>query len=107
MILVTSMTYPLDLPPLSLLSAANCPDQLPQPKFKLGESVRWIQVPNPDFGRIIGVVYTQEASCQATGLHYLILLSKNSPSHAICTHDFAFEDDLEPLKSGEPHATRN
>lgn len=101
---LVSMTYPLDLPPFSLLSTADCPAQLPQPKYRLGESVQWTQVPNPDFGRIIGVVYTQEASCQITGLHYLILLSENSPSHSICTHDFAVEDDIEPLKTGGSHA---
>jgi hypothetical protein len=82
-------------------SKETTPAILPQPKFRLGESAIWSQVPNPDFGRIIGVIYTHEASCQVTGLHYLILLDENSPSYSICTYDFAFEDDikrLEPLQ---------
>lgn len=29
------------------------PKVLPQPKFQLGEPVRWYQVPNGDFGRAI------------------------------------------------------
>ena len=73
------------------------PAVLPQPKFRLGESAIWSEVPNPDFGRIVGVIYTHEASCQATGLHYLILLDEKSPSHSICTYDFAFEDDIKRL----------
>jgi len=56
---------------------------LPQPKFQLGELVRWFQVPNGDFGRVIGVIYTHEASCQTTGLHYLVLLDAQSPSREI------------------------
>lgn len=57
-----------------------------------------MQVPQADFGRIIGVVYSDEASCRARGLHYLILLDDQSPSRNICTHDFAFEADIERLE---------
>jgi hypothetical protein len=71
------------------------PKALPQPKFQLGEWVRWFQVPNGDFGRVIGIIYTHEASCQATGLHYLVLLDDQSPSRSIVSCDFAFEDDLQ------------
>jgi hypothetical protein len=81
------------IPPTEMIPAV-----LPQPKFRIGERAIWIQVPNPDFGRIIGVIYTHEASCQVTGLHYLILLDENSPSRSTCTHDFAFEDDIERLE---------
>ncbi|MEH1855259.1 MAG: hypothetical protein V7L11_27165 [Nostoc sp.] len=73
------------------------PNDLPYQRFRLGEWVRWFQVPNGDFGRIIGVLYTQQASCIATGLHYLVLLDERSPSREICTCDFAFEEDIEPL----------
>ncbi len=79
-------------------STEMIPAIIPQPKFRLGECAIWSGVPNPDFGRIIGVLYTCEASCQATGLHYLILLDENSPSRAICTYDFAFEEDIKPLE---------
>lgn len=73
------------------------PKVLPQPKYQLGESVRWFQVPNGDFGRVIGIFYTDEASCQATGLHYLVLLDDRSPSRKIVSCDFAFEDDIQHL----------
>lgn len=73
------------------------PSELPQQKFRLGEWVRWFQVPNGDFGRVIGVIYTQQTSCIAIGLHYLVLFDPRSPSREICTCDFAFEEDIEPL----------
>lgn len=86
------------MPPVVLPN--ETPENLPKPGFQLGEAVCWREVPNSDFGRIIGVLYTHEAAHQAIGLHYLILLDASSPSRGICTHDFAFEDDLERL---EPH----
>jgi hypothetical protein len=69
------------LPPLYLPDSV--PESLPSQHFQLGDWVYWHQVPNPDFGRIIGVIYTHAASCSITGLHYLILLDTNSPSHSI------------------------
>ncbi|MEH1838469.1 MAG: hypothetical protein V7L20_06810 [Nostoc sp.] len=86
----------LQIPPVTLPELI--PSELPQQRFHLGEWVRWFQVPNGDFGRVIGVIYTQQASCIATGLHYLVLLDERSPSRKICTCDFAFEDDIELLK---------
>ncbi|WP_236143849.1 hypothetical protein [Nostoc sp. CMAA1605] len=83
------------IPPVALPEVI--PSNLPQQKFYIGEWVRWFQVPNGDFGCIIGVIYTHQASCMATGLHYLILLDEHSPSREICTCDFAFEEDIEPL----------
>ena len=84
----------------TLISEQQCPSSFPQPKFRLGDRVFWSEVPNPDFGLILGMFYSQEASCQITGLHYLILLDKDSPSYSICTHDFAFEDDIELVSVG-------
>ena len=73
------------------------PEILPQQQFQLGDLVRWRQVPRPDFGRILGVIYTHSASCIATGLHYLVLLDEQSPSRHITSYDFAFEQDIERL----------
>lgn len=84
------------IPPVALPEIV--PNELPQQRFHLGEWVRWFQVPNGDFGRVIGVIYTQQATCIATGLHYLVLLDERSPSREICTCDFAFEDDIESLE---------
>ncbi|MEJ1934811.1 hypothetical protein WDZ92_31815 [Nostoc sp. NIES-2111] len=84
---------PLSIPPIAL--AEQIPQVFPHQKFHLGEWVRWFQVPNGDFGRVIGVMYTHQASCDATGLHDLVLLDERSPSHEICTCDFAFEEDIE------------
>ncbi|MBN3951309.1 MAG: hypothetical protein HWQ38_34500 [Nostoc sp. NMS7] len=83
------------IPPVAMPEVI--PSELPQQKYHLGEWVRWFQVLNGDFGRVIGVIYTQQASCIATGLHYLILLDERSPSRDTCTCDFAFEDDIESL----------
>lgn len=83
------------IPPIALPEVI--PSELPQQRFHLGEWVRWFQVPNGDFGRVIGVIYTQQASCIATGLHYLVLLDERSPSRDTCSCDFAFEQDIEPL----------
>lgn len=84
------------LPPIVL--PPKIPLSVPCLKFQLGEAVFWWNTTNPDFGRVIGVVYSQEATHQVAGLHYLILLDPKSPSYRFCTHDFAFEEDLERFK---------
>jgi hypothetical protein len=84
------------LPPVVLPNAL--PNNLPQPRFHLGDLVYWRSVPNPDFGRVLGVMYAHEGAHEVTGLHYLILLDPESPSRSICLHDFAYEEDLEPLE---------
>lgn len=86
---------PSQIPPFGLPD--DIPETLPQQQFQLGESVRWHHVPNSDFGRILGVIYTHSASCIATGLHYLVLLDEQSPSRHITSYDFAFEEDIERL----------
>lgn len=84
------------LPPVSL--PEDIPESLPPQRFQLGERVYWYQVPDPDFGRIVGVVYTQSSSCTITGLHYLIYLDEDSPSRNITSFDFAFSEDIQPLE---------
>jgi hypothetical protein len=92
----TTMSHlPPQIPPFGL--PEDIPETLPQQQFQLGDLVRWRQVPNGDFGRILGVIYTQSASCIATGLHYLVLLDEQSPSRHITSYDFAFEEDIEWL----------
>ncbi len=86
---------PPQIPPFGL--PEDIPETLPQQQFQLGDLVRWHQVPHPDFGRILGVIYTHSASCIATGLHYLVLLDEQSPSRHITSYDFAFEEDIERL----------
>ncbi|MEP0792847.1 MULTISPECIES: hypothetical protein [Cyanophyceae] len=83
------------MPPFALPEVV--PETLPQQQFQLGDLVRWRQVPHPDFGRILGVIYTHSSSCIATGLHYLVLLDEQSPSRHITSYDFAFEEDIERL----------
>lgn len=83
------------IPPFALPEVF--PEVIPQQEFQLGDSVHWRSVPNGDFGRILGVIYTDSASCIATGLHYLVLLDENSPSRHITRYDFAFEEDIERL----------
>ncbi|MBW4544075.1 MAG: hypothetical protein KME25_06490 [Symplocastrum torsivum CPER-KK1] len=91
--IVSEFTF--QIPPFALPEVI--PEVIPQQKLQLGDWVRWRQVPNGDFGCIIGVIYTHSASCIATGLHYLVLLDENSPSRRITSYDFAFEEDIERL----------
>lgn len=91
------------MPPVIL--PEQIPLIIPQPKFQLGEFVHWQAVVGGDFGRVIGIIYTSEATHQATGLHYLILLDAQSPSHAFCNHDFALEADLERFAFGKASPT--
>ncbi len=86
---------PSQMPPFALPEVI--PETLPQQQFQLGDSVCWRQVPNSDFGRILGVIYTHSTSCITTGLHYLVLLDEKSPSRHITSYDFAFEEDIERL----------
>ena len=80
------------VPPSAL--SEQVPETLP-PKFQLGQTLRWSYVTTSDYGRVVGVVYGNEGSVQATGFHYEIALDPSSPSFAdgILT-DWGFEDDL-------------
>ncbi|MBD3886165.1 hypothetical protein IFO70_31210 [Phormidium tenue FACHB-886] len=82
------------VPPVFL--PAQVPELLPQPRFNLGQSVRWSCVPTEDFGRIVGIVYGNEGSVKAEGYHYAVALDPASPSYGdgILT-DWGFEEDLE------------
>ena len=71
------------------------PTVLPQPRFQLGETVRWVVVPEPDFGQVVGIFYAEGDHHQPAGIHYLVLLDAQSPSRHICDLDTAFEADLE------------
>jgi hypothetical protein len=69
---------------------------LEEPKFQLGQHVRWSCVPSQDFGRVLGIIFAREGSVKATGYHYAIALDESSPSFADgITSDWGFEDDLE------------
>lgn len=77
--------------------AVPLPDHFATPKFKIGQTVVWAQVPTRGFGRIIGLVYACSVSVTAVGYHYAIALDPDSPSRRDCAADWAFEDDLEPV----------
>lgn len=78
------------------------PEDLPPPKFQLGQHVRWCCVPSQDFGRIVGIVYGSEASVKAEGYHYAITLDESSPSFCDgITSDWGFEDDLELVEADQ------
>lgn len=80
----------------SIVLPDEVPDALPEPKFQLGQRVRWNCVPSQDFGRILGIIFASEGSVRATGYHYAIALDESSPSFADgITSDWGFEDDLE------------
>lgn len=71
------------------------------PKFKVGDRVRWFRVPTQDFGVVIECFYGSEGSVEAVGWHYLVQLDSQSPSFAHCKEDYGFEDDLESIGMGE------
>lgn len=72
------------------------PSPLPTPKFQIGQQVQWAYVSTKDFGTIMGMAYSAEASTQGLGYHYAIQLSPFSSSYLDgITSDWAFEDDIE------------
>lgn len=72
------------------------PEDLPMPKFQLGQTVRWGRVTTSDFGRIVGIIFSAEASVKSEGYHYAIAIDPASPSYADgIRSDWGFEDDLE------------
>ncbi|NER82976.1 MAG: hypothetical protein F6K42_26145 [Leptolyngbya sp. SIO1D8] len=76
-------------------ASQHLPTVLPQPRFQLGEAVRWAVVSEPDFGRVMGIFYAEGDRQQTSGIHYLVLLDEQSPSRHICDQDIAYEADLE------------
>ncbi len=82
------------------------PERIPQLQCQLGEWVYWHQVLKGDFGLIIGVLHTHEASCFAARRHYLVWLDEKSSSYHITNCDFAFKDDIQPLSQLELEAVR-
>lgn len=80
----------------SVVLPDEVPDALPEPKFQLGQHVRWNYVPSQDFGRILGIIFASEGSVRATGYHYAIALDAASPSYSDgILSDWGFEEDLE------------
>lgn len=85
----------LILTPIQL--AVSLPKPVAIPKFQIGQTVVWTQVPSHGYGTIVGLSYAQSVSVVAHGYHYLIALDDNSPSRLDCAADWAFEEDLELL----------
>lgn len=88
------------------------PQGLPAPKFQLGQKVVWSQVPTHGFGEIIGIIFASSISVRATGYHYAVRLDPSSPSRADQLADWAFEEDLELLKThahllGQPETAQS
>lgn len=75
------------------------PEQLPKPKFQIGQGVFWARVPSQGRGEIIGMIFASSISVSALGYHYAVRLDPNSSSHTDCVADWAFEEDLELLET--------
>ncbi len=68
------------------------------PKFSIEQEVVWAYVESHDRGTIIGYAWVNQASCKASGYHYLIKLATTSASYSFCKEDWAFEKDIELLE---------
>lgn len=81
---------------LPVVLSPQMPDPVPMSKFQIGQLVHWAHISTKDFGTIVGIAYSSEASTQGLGYHYAIQISPSSPSFAdgILT-DWGVEDDLE------------
>ncbi len=78
----------------SLLLPANFPNVI-LPRYKEGQSVRWISENEPtDWGIVIGRFYNYAPHLKSWSWCYLIWLDKDSPSAAWIVADTAWEDDL-------------
>jgi len=73
---------------------ANFPNVI-SPRYKEGQSVRWIGENEPsDWGIVIGRFYNYASHLKEWSWCYLIWLDKNSLSAAWIVADTAWEDDL-------------
>ena len=78
----------------SLSLPANFPNVI-LPRYKEGQSVRWISENEPtDWGIVIGKFYNYGSHLKSWSWCYLIWLDKNSLSAAWIVADTAWEDDL-------------
>ena len=78
----------------SLSLPANFPN-VKLPRYKDGQSVRWIGENEPsDWGIVIGRFFNNAPHLKEWSWCYLIWLDKNSPSAAWIVADTAWEDDL-------------
>lgn len=69
-----------------------------QPKFHLGNRVRWKPMPSTDWGTISGLQYAWANHLSQWQWKYLVWLDPDSPSRAWTPSDWGWQDDLEPLK---------
>lgn len=87
----------------SITAVIGLPQVLPSrftlPKFQLGQTVQWINVSPSGFGTIVGLVYANGVSVVADGYHYLVLIDHSCPSHSDCIADWAFEEDIDLIRS--------
>lgn len=77
----------------------NFPQDLPTPKFQIGDRVLWKPFPTSDFGTIIGLQYAPALHLQIWAWKYAVWLDQNSPSHSWTTSDMAWESNLEVFAS--------
>ncbi len=73
------------------------PDSVVQPRFTIGDRVRFVPMPAEDFGIITGLQCAPAEHLQDWAWGYIVWLDAQSPSHQWACSDFAWEDDLELL----------
>ena len=75
----------------------NFPHEISQPKYAIGDRVRFIPVPAEDFGIVTGLQYAPADHLQDWAWRYTIWLDPQSPSYAWTPSDLAWEADLQRL----------
>lgn len=75
------------------------PKGVSNPKFKIGDRVRFVPMSAEDHGTIVGLQYAPAEHLQDWAWRYSIWLDPQSLSRAWVGSDLAWEDDLELLIS--------
>jgi len=80
------------------------PDNVPPPKLKIGDRVRWYPLPTQDFGIITGLEYAPTNRLPSWNWRYVVWLDARSPSYTWVSVDTAWEEDLEVLPESKDTA---
>ncbi|MBM0744094.1 hypothetical protein JOY44_21145 [Phormidium sp. CLA17] len=73
------------------------PHEIGQPKFVIGDRVRFISQPAEDYGIVVGLQFAPAVHLPGWAWRYTIRLDFQSPNRAWTDSDLAWEADLQLL----------